>query len=398
MKYYKDRIDMICNLIDRNSIGAEIGCQKSIFSKNIHAIINPKELHLIDLFADEKNYLISKENTKNLKNTFLHKGNSIDLYKNFKNNYFDWVYIDADHTYDAVISDLNNWSSKVKEDGWIMGHDYVLSNYHQYAENWGVIPAVFDFILKNNYEIHCLTDEFWSSFAIKKRSLNINQKLIYLFGMSRGGHHAIVDWILSTYKGTKRHWNNCRIECGFYAHNRELREIKAAASHLGCDILSFENKNLEQITNTNVCKVLVIRDILNLTASRIKLSQKVKKTFYNFEDSLEIWKQYAREFLGQTNFLKKCIKINFNCWFLSKNYRNFINLNFGNLVGNNTNISNFCGGSSFDGLTKNARELNVISRWREFKHHEEIQRIFNDDEAMDLNQKIAMSTGSEILL
>lgn len=44
--------------------------------------------------------------------------------KMFGNNTFDLLFIDADHAYEAVRRDLNNWTSKVKKGGTISGHDY----------------------------------------------------------------------------------------------------------------------------------------------------------------------------------------------------------------------------------------------------------------------------------
>ncbi len=51
--------------------------------------------------------------------------------------YFDIVYIDGDHTYDAVRNDLDAWSSKVRPGGILCGDDY----------KWlGVRQAVLEFM------------------------------------------------------------------------------------------------------------------------------------------------------------------------------------------------------------------------------------------------------------
>jgi predicted O-methyltransferase YrrM len=36
----------------------------------------------------------------------------------------DFVFIDADHSYEAVRQDIKDWQSKVKPGGWVGGHDY----------------------------------------------------------------------------------------------------------------------------------------------------------------------------------------------------------------------------------------------------------------------------------
>lgn len=49
---------------------------------------------------------------------------SIDAVNDFPDNYFDLVYIDANHSYKSVTEDILKWLPKVKQDGIISGHDY----------------------------------------------------------------------------------------------------------------------------------------------------------------------------------------------------------------------------------------------------------------------------------
>lgn len=49
---------------------------------------------------------------------------SISASKAYQNNSIDFIFIDADHSYDAVKSDLKNWLPKIKDGGIIAGHDY----------------------------------------------------------------------------------------------------------------------------------------------------------------------------------------------------------------------------------------------------------------------------------
>lgn len=61
---------------------------------------------------------------------------SNEAYKDFSDHSIDFVFIDADHHYEAVKEDINNWIHKVKKGGIISGHDYA------YGGECGVIPAV----------------------------------------------------------------------------------------------------------------------------------------------------------------------------------------------------------------------------------------------------------------
>jgi len=75
----------------------------------------------------------------------------------------DVVYIDADHSYDAVMRDLTCYAPKVAPGGLIMGHDYTL---HPRVE-FGVVRAVNDFVLANGYTFLVLTTgENFPSWAI----------------------------------------------------------------------------------------------------------------------------------------------------------------------------------------------------------------------------------------
>lgn len=52
------------------------------------------------------------------------KENSDKAASRFADEYFDFVYIDADHHYESVLKDIKAWYPKVKNGGIIAGHDY----------------------------------------------------------------------------------------------------------------------------------------------------------------------------------------------------------------------------------------------------------------------------------
>jgi predicted O-methyltransferase YrrM len=139
--------------------------------------MEPKELHLIDLFEgivpsgdkDGENmihcnlneeYQILSEKYFKSNVVKLHKGSSNDILKKFPNDYFDMVYIDADHSYDGVKSDLEICYNKVKNGGYICGHDYTT---HRFP---GVVQAVDEFNEKNNYSIEIITSDGCPSYCM----------------------------------------------------------------------------------------------------------------------------------------------------------------------------------------------------------------------------------------
>jgi hypothetical protein len=57
---------------------------------------------------------------------------SVEAAKQFEDGYFDFVYIDADHTYDGITADLEAWYPKVRKGGMIAGHDY----HNDFYNDW----------------------------------------------------------------------------------------------------------------------------------------------------------------------------------------------------------------------------------------------------------------------
>jgi len=66
-------------------------------------------------------------------------------------NYFDFIYIDGDHSYKAVLEDIKMWYPKVKIDGFIAGHDYNTTT--------GVSKAVDEFCKNNSRKVKFFTTE-----------------------------------------------------------------------------------------------------------------------------------------------------------------------------------------------------------------------------------------------
>ena len=71
---------------------------------------------------------------------------SLEAAKDFQDESCDVVYIDMEHTYEAVKEDIQAWLPKVKTGGYISGHDYI--------KGWpGVMKAVQEFFPKNKIKV-----------------------------------------------------------------------------------------------------------------------------------------------------------------------------------------------------------------------------------------------------
>jgi hypothetical protein len=71
---------------------------------------------------------------------------SVEAAKTYADNSLDFVFIDAAHEYESVKEDIESWYPKIKTNGFIGGHDYVVGKF-------GVYLAV-DERFKNNFELY----------------------------------------------------------------------------------------------------------------------------------------------------------------------------------------------------------------------------------------------------
>lgn len=91
---------------------------------------------------------------------------SFNAVKHFEDNYFDLIYIDADHSYEGCLRDIEDWYPKVKRGKFLLGDDYTVYEGKHAGVKFGVIEAVNDFAKKNNLEFFELRNFGWG--LIKK--------------------------------------------------------------------------------------------------------------------------------------------------------------------------------------------------------------------------------------
>jgi len=121
--------NLFCNLTyDKPTIAAEIGVRHGDNALDMVANHKNLELFLIDSFKESDcpdAEFTAREKLSNYShrvNFFVEESESASKF--FRDKLFDYVYIDADHTYESVIKDLTNWWPKVKDTGILAGHDY----------------------------------------------------------------------------------------------------------------------------------------------------------------------------------------------------------------------------------------------------------------------------------
>ena len=86
---------------------------------------------------------------------------TFDAVKRFPDNYFDLVYIDADHSYEGCLRDIEDWFPKVKTGKFLFGDDYQIYEGRHAGIKFGVIEAVNEFVKKNNLQLFFTRNKGW---------------------------------------------------------------------------------------------------------------------------------------------------------------------------------------------------------------------------------------------
>lgn len=158
----KDLIKYCAHLCPPNPQISEVGVFQGYLSEYLLDTFKPSILHLIDTFntndhvsnkfKNNTHYNYINEKFINNKNIKCHKGLSWDMLNNLDNNSLDYIYIDADHSYNSVKKDIEVAYKKIKNGGIIQFNDYTHFGSYEKKE-YGVMHAVNEFIEKYNVHI-----------------------------------------------------------------------------------------------------------------------------------------------------------------------------------------------------------------------------------------------------
>jgi len=177
-------IKFYSNLIKNPKI-IEIGIFKGEFLDYIYNNCNPLNLDGIDLFegtvgsgnADGNNFTYCNLNQSynelslkysNCPNVKLHKSDSSIFLSKCNDNEYDIIYIDGDHSYNGVKKDLIQSFKKIKNGGYIMGHDYEMNMTKAKTRyNFGTKQAVDEFCVYYKQTIIAKAFDGCVSYCIK---------------------------------------------------------------------------------------------------------------------------------------------------------------------------------------------------------------------------------------
>ena len=178
----------LVNELFPNGKGVEIGVLNGEYSKIILERWENGQLFMVDAWRHLDGYIDMNgqddkyhhdcliracQNTKKWENrAHIVRMDSVASANIFPDEYFDFVYIDADHSYEGVVRDIKAWWPKVKKGGLFCGDDYipqdgdiwmtVTGKEPIYAGKFGVRKAVNEFMEKNSLKVYETTNEpYW---------------------------------------------------------------------------------------------------------------------------------------------------------------------------------------------------------------------------------------------
>ena len=184
-KSKEDPRNYLLDTMPKEGICAEIGAWKGDFSQRILKRTKPSKLYLVDPWQYVEDYenawyggsIGSQEGMDTIYNSVckrfageIESGQletvrmgSAEGIATFEDAYFDWVYIDGNHTYEYVKKDLEISWQKTKTGGFVTGDDYGVKGW------WddGVTVAVDEFVKNMGDQVEVVAI-VGSQFILKK--------------------------------------------------------------------------------------------------------------------------------------------------------------------------------------------------------------------------------------
>ena len=231
----------------------------------------------------------------------------------------------------------------------------------------------------------------------------MNELEIQVLGMSRSGNHAVCNWIfsqagepkllLNCAEGKTNPFTTCRPFSTGQPGWRAAPDPDAAPESRADRALlmhSYEDSWFAHAFSGDLeanhaawlgpsrrrVRLLILRDPYNLFASRLKMGAALSTHV-----SRKMWKQHAREALGETRKVKDKVVVLYNRWATEKDYRRALAVQLGLTFtdAGADHVPQTMGGSSFDGTAFDGRaaEMATRDRWRAYVHDLAYRAIFD---------------------
>ncbi len=160
MEYFEyEKRNGILKHLPHNAVVAELGVYSGGFSSKITRLTKPKKLYLVDPYWRNQGLYYSygrskmdvfqmlvgrmkkwdKENVATIVIDF-----GCDFLQDMPDKYFDWIYLDTTHMYQDTLNELEIMHKKIKDNGYLAGHDWRDNPKHIHR---GIKKAINEWLL-----------------------------------------------------------------------------------------------------------------------------------------------------------------------------------------------------------------------------------------------------------
>lgn len=153
-RMFTDRYTAINSLPQGGRI-AEVGTQEGWFARHMLEMLKPEALHVfdIDLSPAETSGSAILGDTR----IVAHLGDSAEKLAALPDDYFDIIYIDADHCYRGVKRDADVAARKIRPGGHLVFNDYIFWSVNEFT-GYGVVRACNELTIERQWP--------WAYFAL----------------------------------------------------------------------------------------------------------------------------------------------------------------------------------------------------------------------------------------
>jgi len=177
---HRDLFPQILNFLGLTGAGAEVGVQTGLYSETLLKHWHGKRLYSIDpwrewdrtTYRDPSNVAQAKQEelfletrqrlTPFQERSVIVRKTSAEAAQDFPDRSLDFVYLDAQHQYEAIREDIALWRPKVKSGGILAGHDFTEEPDERIC---GVKRAVVEFVCEHRLRELIITSRGCSWFV-----------------------------------------------------------------------------------------------------------------------------------------------------------------------------------------------------------------------------------------
>jgi len=137
-------------------------------SEHSQAYIDSGDFHASKTQEEQDNYMGLAKLTTSFaaQRREIIRSSSVDAAAQFPDHSLDFVFIDADHTYDGCMADIKAWAPKIRPGGLLCGHDYMNTDYPCF----GVERAVDEYVATHGLTLELGDNYCWFTQLLEDES------------------------------------------------------------------------------------------------------------------------------------------------------------------------------------------------------------------------------------